>query len=80
MFEDRLVNSDDRNWFESLLSSKLSEFGVDPKEMIGDNPVLYGDFMNPNADPRLYEEITDIPKVGLSFKPVKILIANLPDL
>ena len=63
MFQDRLVNTDDRKWFESLLCSKISELGVDHKEILGDSPVLYCDFMNPNADPRIYEEITDITKV-----------------
>ena len=65
MFQDRLVNSEDRNWFESLLCSKMVDFGIDHKQILGDSPVLYGDFVSP-ADPRLYEEITDIPKVNLA--------------
>lgn len=65
VFQDRLVNSEDRNWFESLLCSKMVDFGIDHKQILGDSPVLYGDFVSP-ADPRLYEEITDIPKVNLA--------------
>ena len=41
----------------------MTDLGVDHKEILGDVPVLYGDFMNPNADPRLYEEIIDVTKV-----------------
>lgn len=63
MFQDRLVNTEDRNWFETLLQSKISTFGIESKDVMQDNTVLYGDFMNPNADPRPYEEITDISKV-----------------
>ena len=31
---------------------------------MGDIPLLYGDFISPNADPRIYE-ITDIAKVNM---------------
>lgn len=63
MFQDRLVNNEDRNWFETLLQSKISTFGIESKDVMQDKTVLYGDFMNPNADPRPYEEIIDISKV-----------------
>ena len=63
MFEDRLVNNDDRSWFESLLQSKLEWFGTQSEDVLGTGPLLYADFLNPNADPRIYEEITDFQKV-----------------
>lgn len=65
MFEDRLVNNEDRNWFESLLQSKVTSFGTQSEEVLGTGPLLYADFLNPNADPRVYEEITDLQKVTI---------------
>jgi dynein heavy chain len=63
IFQDRLVNDEDSNWFESLLQSKISsEFNVETSQVLDNSYLLYGDFMNPNADPRKYEEITDISK------------------
>ena len=40
-----------------------AQFSVDSGEIIGDGPLLYGDFMMPNTDNKNYEEITDMDKV-----------------
>ena len=64
VFQDRLVNNEDRSWFENMVRSKMSGFGIDPKEVLGNDIILYGDFLNPNADPKLYEEIGDVSKVS----------------
>ena len=64
MFEDRLVNNEDRQWFQQLLKSQLSvEFKSNPDEILREGTLLYGDFMTPNADVKIYEEITDYEKV-----------------
>lgn len=63
VFEDRLVNNEDRNWFQSLLKNNISKFDVDSKAVFEHEILLYGDFGVPNAEPKLYEEINDIPKV-----------------
>lgn len=64
MFEDRLVNNEDRDWFQQLIRKTMSsEFSVDPEEILGEGPLLYGDFMMPNTDNKSYEEITDTEKV-----------------
>ena len=34
VFEDRLVNEEDRGWFQTMLVSKLTEFGVEEKDVI----------------------------------------------
>ena len=66
MFEDRLVNNEDRDWFQQLIRKTMSaEFSVDPCEILGEGPLLYGDFMMPNTDNKNYEEITDTEKVML---------------
>ena len=40
-----------------------AEFSVEPSEIIGDGPLLYGDFTMPNTDNKNYEEVTDMDKV-----------------
>ena len=64
VFEDRLVNNEDRDWFEDLLRTKVtSELGVSMDEVLPRGLPIYGDFANPNSDAKNYEEITDISKV-----------------
>ena len=64
VFEDRLVNNEDREWFQKLISKTMNaEFSVQPGEIVGEGPLLYGDFMMPNTDNKNYEEITDMEKV-----------------
>ncbi len=59
------MNNEDREWFQKLISKTMNtEFSVDPKEIVGEGPLLYGDFMMPNTDNKNYEEITDMEKVG----------------
>ena len=59
-----MVNNEDREWFQKLISKTMNaEFSVDPKEIVGEGPLLYGDFMMPNTDNKNYEEITDMEKV-----------------
>ena len=58
------MSTEDRQWFQDLLRNKLSEdFSIKPEEVLGDGPLLYGDFMVPNTDNKIYEEITDHDKV-----------------
>ena len=65
VFEDRLVNTEDREWFQTLLRKHMaSDFNENPENVLGSGPLLYGDFMMANTDNKLYEEITDIEKVG----------------
>ena len=39
VFEDRLVNDEDRNWFQEMVISKIDTFGVQKAEVI--NQVRY---------------------------------------
>lgn len=64
MFEDRLVSTEDREWFQKLLHTRMSlDFQLDATEVLGKGPLLYGDFMVPNTDNKVYDEITDMEKV-----------------
>lgn len=43
----------------------MADFGVKDSDVLGDGPLLYGDFMVPNSDAKIYEEIVDQQKVNL---------------
>jgi dynein heavy chain len=64
VFQDRLINDEDRNWFNNLLKDKMkSEFNLEFSQVITREPVIYGDFMIPNADPKIYAEVEDFKQV-----------------
>lgn len=63
VFRDRLVNEEDRTWFDDLMKSMMLEWGTDFDEVVPFWPLLYGDFMMPGADVKLYEVIEDKEKV-----------------
>ena len=64
MFQDRLVNDDDRNWFDDLCKSKMkSDFDANIEEIFHMEPILYGDFLSTNVENKVYAEITDHTKV-----------------
>lgn len=64
VFCDRLVNEEDRSWFDDLIKLMMVEWEVTFEEVVPFQPLLYGDFMSPGADVKLYELIDDREKVG----------------
>ena len=64
VFQDRLINDEDRKWFTNLLKERMKEdYNLEYEQVITAEPVIYGDFMVPNADPRIYTEIDDFELV-----------------
>jgi dynein heavy chain, axonemal len=64
VFQDRLINDEDREWFNNLLKEKMkSDYNLEFNQVVTVEPVIYGDFMVPNADPRIYAEIEDFKLV-----------------
>lgn len=59
VFQDRLVCVEDREWFNTLLKDCIQDFGCKFEEVVTCQPVLYGDFMIPGADPKVYTLIKD---------------------
>ena len=61
VFCDRLVNNADRGAFNDFVSGALEEeCGLKWADVIGDRPsVIFGDYMVPGADPKLYVEVAD---------------------
>ncbi|XP_051667332.1 dynein axonemal heavy chain 1 [Manacus candei] len=63
VFCDRLVNEEDRTWFDNLMMKKMEEFGTTFEEVIPSQPVLFGDFMEPGANVKLYKAIDSQEKL-----------------
>uniref|UniRef100_A0A8C4NSC2 Dynein, axonemal, heavy chain 1 n=1 Tax=Dicentrarchus labrax TaxID=13489 RepID=A0A8C4NSC2_DICLA len=64
IFQDRLVCAEDRDWFNRLLKDCIQEFDCSFEEVVSCQPVLYGDFMIPGADHKVYTLIQDKEKVS----------------
>lgn len=64
MFSDRLVDDQDRKWFDHLLRNTMSrEFQCDASEIVGDRETLFfGDFVGTSKQ---YDEITDRKKASV---------------
>ena len=68
MFQDRLVNDEDRNWFDDLCKKKMkSDFDANIEEIFYMEPILYADFLSANVENKIYAEITDHAKVSVSY-------------
>nr|XP_034961987.1 dynein heavy chain 1, axonemal isoform X3 [Zootoca vivipara] len=63
VFRDRLVNEEDRTWFDDLMKSVMSEWDTTFEEVVPYEPLLYGDFMYPGSDVKLYELIAEREKL-----------------
>ncbi|XP_073398257.1 dynein axonemal heavy chain 6 [Dendrobates tinctorius] len=67
VFHDRLINSEDKLYFHTMLSEMASKhFGVqiDPEYFVT-KPIIFGDFIKVGADKadRVYEDLTDMEKI-----------------
>lgn len=70
VFQDRLINDQDRLWFTNLFKERMkNDFDLEYENVVPHEPVIYGDFMFPSADPRIYAEIDD-------FKAIKKVIED----
>lgn len=73
VFQDRLVNDEDRSWFDNLMKSKMkSEFNIEFDDVVKQQPLIFGDFMSQGGDQKPYVEITDHEKVFVGRKKVHI--------
>lgn len=69
VFQDRLVNDEDRSWFDNLMKSKMkSEFNIEFDDVVKQQPIIFGDFMSQGGDQKPYVEITDHEKVFVGRK------------
>ncbi|NXN51379.1 DYH1 protein, partial [Rynchops niger] len=63
VFCDRLVSKEDRTWFDNLMKNMMDELGTTFEEVIPLQPVLFGDFMEPGANIKLYQPINSQEKL-----------------
>lgn len=78
VFQDRLINDEDRSWFSNLLYQMIeNDFSVAPFEILGNEVLLYGDFMDTNTDIRQYRQITDHEKVSPNRRNKKMFSIDL---
>ena len=61
VFADRLVSSDDRQWFTESMRAAVNSVPILNYEMVvpGDRPLAYTNFMQTAKDLRKYEEVSD---------------------
>eukprot|EP01029_Cantina_marsupialis_P009143 TRINITY_DN2137_c0_g4_i1.p1 TRINITY_DN2137_c0_g4~~TRINITY_DN2137_c0_g4_i1.p1 ORF type:complete len:4119 (-),score=1448.16 TRINITY_DN2137_c0_g4_i1:93-12449(-) len=61
VFQDRLINEQDRKWFDELLATTMKDrFKVEWDDIVTQDRLLFGDYLVPGADPRVYEEVSQI--------------------
>uniref|UniRef100_A0A8C4TYN4 Dynein axonemal heavy chain 1 n=1 Tax=Falco tinnunculus TaxID=100819 RepID=A0A8C4TYN4_FALTI len=65
VFCDRLVSKEDRAWFDNLMKSMMEELGSTFDEVVPSQPVLFGDFMEPDADMKRYKAIDSQEKLKI---------------
>ncbi|XP_066430422.1 dynein axonemal heavy chain 6 isoform X1 [Eleutherodactylus coqui] len=67
VFHDRLINSEDKQYFHTMLSEMASKhFAVQiDSDYFVKNPIIFGDFIKVGADKadRVYEDLTDVEKI-----------------
>ncbi|EFJ44216.1 dynein heavy chain 2 [Volvox carteri f. nagariensis] len=64
VFEDRLINDEDHGWFRRQQETLLRQhFNCAYGDVVTSERLIFGDFMVPGADPRVYSEITDLPRL-----------------
>jgi len=66
VFEDRLTTTQDHDWFRSQLETCCAQkFSMKWSEIQRTERLMYCDFTDPTADPRIYSEVEDIDKLKL---------------
>jgi len=64
IFRDRLTDEPDREWFDKQLKISVTEyFKKKWEQLVTSDRLIFGDYMVPGADPRLYIEVDDQVKL-----------------
>eukprot|EP00955_Chlamydomonas_euryale_P031479 330690-Chlamydomonas_euryale.AAC.4 len=64
VFEDRLINDADHEWFRAQQGALLEDaFSLKYDDVVTADRLVFGDFLVPGADPRVYAQITDMGKL-----------------
>ncbi|GAB1605521.1 dynein axonemal heavy chain 1-like isoform X5 [Argonauta hians] len=69
VFQDRLVNNEDREWFTECFKQKIKEdFNLDFCETVDGQPILFTDFLSRSGESQSYEEVLDHQKLSKSLE------------
>lgn len=69
VFDDRLTCEEDHVWLKELMKSKVEgQFGMDWEKVVPRERLIYGDFMYPEVENKIYEEIESIEKLKLTVE------------
>jgi len=61
VYRDRLVNQSDCDWFDEKADALLKKhFETSMKDIVTTERLIYGDFLVPGADPKVYQQVNDI--------------------
>ena len=64
IYQDRMINDTDKKWFDGLLDEMLKEhFNSALDKVVTSEYLIYGDYMVPGADPKIYDEVKDMAKL-----------------
>eukprot|EP00606_Chrysophyceae_sp_TOSAG23-5_P001616 GSChrysophyteH2.ASY1.ANO1.110.1 assembled CDS len=65
IFYDRFINTDDQDWFKKQICETLSRHLKMPMSEgdLFDKPIVFIDFLKPDADPKFYECAPDLVKL-----------------
>nr|KAJ3421411.1 Dynein heavy chain 1, axonemal [Polyrhizophydium stewartii] len=64
VFQDRLVDNTDKTWFKNLVMNTMTDkLDLSWGEVVLSEPLLYGDYMTPGADPKIYTEVKDLRRL-----------------
>ncbi|KAI8926816.1 dnah1 protein [Entophlyctis helioformis] len=64
VFQDRLVDNVDKGWFKNLIMTTMNDkLDLSWGEVVISEPLLYGDYMTPGADPKIYTEVKDLRRL-----------------
>ena len=64
VFKDRLINNEDRDWFLDLQKKHVKKhLNKEWSETVTTESLIFGDYFIPGADPKIYQQVTDIDKL-----------------
>ena len=67
VFCDRLINSDDKMWYQTLTSGLMKQkmrYDGDIEALFNESPPIFTDCLRPGVDVRVYEECADLARLA----------------
>ena len=69
VFQDRLVDNTDREWFSNLMRDVATKcFKIDWAAVNNVSKIMFGDYTEPSAETKKYQQVADISRVVRLFE------------